>query len=64
MQIEKRKPSTYQQNTWPQGVAVGEVRLLRQSVHLLIPLTWDWEKQSFLNLSLPIFTSGIQDINY
>ena len=28
----------YQQNMWPQDVAVGYWRLLRQSVHLLIPL--------------------------
>ena len=28
----------YQQNTWPQEVAVGCWRLLRQSVHLLTPL--------------------------
>lgn len=30
----------YQQNTWPQGVAVGCSRLPRQRVHLVAPLAW------------------------
>ena len=40
---------------WPQDVAVGYWRLLRQSVHLLIPLVvWDWKRQRSYKMKLDI----------
>lgn len=45
----------YQQNMWPQDVAVGYWRLLRQSVHLLIPpVTWDWKRKRSYKMKLDI----------
>ena len=45
----------YQQNMWPQDVAVGYWRLLRQSVHLLIPpVAWDWKRQRNYKMKLDI----------